>query len=167
MKTKRIWVGYVIKFVNRATWVSKSFHLKRCTHSCWNSVSSREIPHAYFIRRGSRWLVVPTRRSASTFPQESDVLLKSQVSREIDWQGRAYHLATPFAWPYSPWFFLWRYIKDAVYVPPLATTLPELAGRIRDAVAKVTLDLLNNVWAETEYRYHIRRATHGALIEHL
>jgi hypothetical protein len=33
------------------------------------------------------------------------------------------------------------YIKDAVYVPPLATTFPELAGRIRDAVATVTLDL--------------------------
>jgi hypothetical protein len=34
MKTKRIWVGYMIKFVIRATWVSKSFHLKRYTHSC-------------------------------------------------------------------------------------------------------------------------------------
>jgi hypothetical protein len=39
-------------------------------------------------------------------------------------------------------------MKDAVYMPPLATTLPELAGRIRDAVATVTLDLLNNVWTK-------------------
>jgi hypothetical protein len=39
------------------------------------------------------------------------------------------------------------YIKDAVFVPPLATTLPELAVRIRDAVATVTLD---NVWTEIE-----------------
>jgi hypothetical protein len=59
------------------------------------------------------------------------------------------------------------YIKDAVYVSPLATTLPELAGRKRDAVATVTLDLLNNVWSEVEYRCDICRATHGAFIEHL
>jgi hypothetical protein len=34
MKTKGIWLGYMIKFIIRATWVSKSFHLKRHTHSC-------------------------------------------------------------------------------------------------------------------------------------
>jgi hypothetical protein len=63
---------------------------------------------------------------------------------------------------------LWGgHIKDAVYVPLLATTLPELAGRIRDAVATAILDLLNNVWTEIEYRYDICRATHGALTEHL
>jgi hypothetical protein len=45
--------------------------------------------------------------------------------------------------------------------------LPELAGRIRDAVATVTLDLLNNVWTQIEYRYDICRATHDALIENL
>jgi hypothetical protein len=54
----------------------------------------------------------------------------------------------------------------AVYVPPLATTLPELAGRIRDAVATVSHDLLNNVWTEIEYRYNIW-ATHDALMERL
>jgi hypothetical protein len=54
-----------------------------------------------------------------------------------------------------------------MYMPPLATTLPELAGRIRDAVVTVALDLLNNVWTETEYRCDICQATHGALIEHL
>jgi hypothetical protein len=53
-----------------------------------------------------------------------------------------------------------------VYVPPMVTTLSELAGRIRDAVLTVTLDLLNNVGTEIENRY-ICRATHGALIEHL
>jgi hypothetical protein len=30
-------------------------------------------------------------------------------------------------------------------MPPLATTLPELPGRIEDAVATVTLELLNDV----------------------
>jgi hypothetical protein len=34
METKRIWLGYMIKFIIRATWVSKLFHLKRYTHSC-------------------------------------------------------------------------------------------------------------------------------------
>jgi hypothetical protein len=37
------------------------------------------------------------------------------------------------------------YIKHAVYVLPLVTTVSELVGRIRDALATVTLDLLNNV----------------------
>jgi hypothetical protein len=32
---------------------------------------------------------------------------------------------------------------------PLATTPLELVGSIRDAVARVTLDLLNKVWTET------------------
>jgi hypothetical protein len=32
MKTKHIWVGYMIKFVICATWVSKSFHQKHYTH---------------------------------------------------------------------------------------------------------------------------------------
>jgi hypothetical protein len=86
----------------------------------------------------------------------------------MDRQGQAYHLATSFAWPYSPWFFFFSgFIKDAVYESPLATNLPELAGRLRDAVATVILDLLNNVWTEIEYRYDICRATHGTLVEHL
>jgi hypothetical protein len=42
------------------------------------------------------------RRGVSTFPQEHDGRLKSHVSTEMDWQGRAYHLATSFALPYSP-----------------------------------------------------------------
>jgi hypothetical protein len=52
-------------------------------------------------------------------------------------------------------------------VAPLATTLPELAGRIRVAMATVTLDLLNNVWTEIEYKYGNCLATHGALIEYM
>jgi hypothetical protein len=34
MKTKHILVGYMIKFIIRATWVSISFHLNCCTHIC-------------------------------------------------------------------------------------------------------------------------------------
>jgi hypothetical protein len=84
------------------------------------------------------------------------------------WIGRG----GPITWPpHSPDrtpldFLFCGYIKDAAYLPPLVTTLLELAGRIRDAVAVVTLDLFNNMWTEIEHTY-ICRATHGALIEHL
>jgi hypothetical protein len=53
-----------------------------------------------------------------------------------------------------------------VYVPPLAATLPELAGRVRDAVATVNLDLHNNVCTETGYRHDICRATHCVVTEY-
>lgn len=36
--------------------------------------------------------------------------------------------------------FFKQFIKDASYAPLLATTLSELAARIRDAMATVTLD---------------------------
>jgi hypothetical protein len=72
----------------------------------------------------------------------------------MDWKGGP--LLGHFAWPYSALkLFFWGYIKAAVYVSQLATTLPELAGTIRDAVAAGALDLLNNVWTETEHRYDI------------
>jgi hypothetical protein len=37
---------------------------------------------------------------------------------------------------------------------PLATTLPELVGKMRVAVAAVTLDFLNDVGIENKYRYY-------------
>jgi hypothetical protein len=80
------------------------------------------------------------------------------------WVGRGRPPRSP---DLTPLHFLWGYVKDAVYVPPLATTLPELAGRIIDSVVTVTLDLLKNVWTEIEYRCDICRTTHGALIKHL
>jgi hypothetical protein len=56
------------------------------------------------------------------------------------WIGRGGPITCPPCLPdLIPFdFSFWGYIKDAVYVPPLATTLLELAGRIRDAVATVT-----------------------------
>jgi len=38
----------------------------------------------------------------------------------------------------SPRFFLWGYIKDAVYVPPSDIILPEIAERIGAAATSVT-----------------------------
>jgi hypothetical protein len=47
----------------------------------------------------------------------------------------------PTTWPpHSPDiipldFIFWAYIKDAMYMPPMATTLPELAEKITAAAA--------------------------------
>ena len=64
-------------------------------------------------------------------------------------------------------FFLWGYIKDKVYVPPLPTNLEELKIRIKDAVNAVTPDLISNVWEEFDYRIDVCRAAGGGHIEHL
>jgi hypothetical protein len=43
-------------------------------------------------------------------------------------------------------FFLWGYVKDAVFVPPLPTDIDDLKQRITEAVAAVTCDMLRRVW---------------------
>jgi len=65
----------------------------------------------------------------------------------------------PITWPLcSPDltpadFLFWGHIKNAVYIPSVPTTLPELAGRIYAAVAAVTPSMLTNVWTAPEYTY--------------
>ena len=39
-------------------------------------------------------------------------------------------------------FFLWGYVKDKVYVPPLPASIPELKVRIRTAIEIITADML-------------------------
>ena len=62
-------------------------------------------------------------------------------------------------------FFLWGFIKDNVYVPPLPKTLPELRKRINTAIENVTQDMLERVWREWEYRLDICHDTHGVHIK--
>ena len=64
-------------------------------------------------------------------------------------------------------FFLWGYIKDRVFVPPLPVSLNELKQSIRTAVASVDEDMLRSVWTELDYRIDICRVTKGSHIEHL
>jgi len=64
-------------------------------------------------------------------------------------------------------FFLWGYVNDHVYVPPLPATIPELKVRIRTATETITADMLQTVWSELEYRVFVCRITKGAHIEHL
>ena len=42
-------------------------------------------------------------------------------------------------------FFLWGYVKDQVYVPPLPASIPELKVRIRTATETITADMLQTV----------------------
>ena len=39
-------------------------------------------------------------------------------------------------------FFLWGYVKDQVYVPPLPASIAELKARIRTAIETITADML-------------------------
>ena len=49
-------------------------------------------------------------------------------------------------------FFLWGYVKDQVYVPPLPASIPELKVPIRIAIETITTDMLQTVWNELDYR---------------
>ena len=64
------------------------------------------------------------------------------------------------------YFFLWGYVKERVYVPPLPADLCELTNRITAAVKSVTEDTLRRVRDEFSYRVDVRAAG-GGHIEHL
>jgi len=61
--------------------------------------------------------------------------------------------------------FLWGYVKDRVYVPPLPATVDELQERIPAAVNSVTPDMLQRVWSELDYRIDVCLVTRGGHIE--
>jgi len=77
------------------------------------------------------------------------------------------------AWPHgSPDttqcdIFLWGYVKNQVYIPPLHAGIPELKVRIRTAIETVTADMLQTVWNEIDYRVDVCRIPNGAHMEHL
>jgi len=62
-------------------------------------------------------------------------------------------------------FFLWGYVKDRVYVPPLPATVDELQERITAAVNSVTQDMQQRVWSELDYRIDICQVTRWGNIE--
>ena len=64
-------------------------------------------------------------------------------------------------------FFLWGYVKDQVYVPPLPASIPGLKVRIRIAIKTNTADMLQTLWNEIDYHVDVCRITKGAHIEHL
>ena len=64
-------------------------------------------------------------------------------------------------------FFLWGFVKDAVYVPIVPTNLNDLRNRITVAVNSVMHDIRHQVWVEFNYRLDVIRADGGGNIEHL
>ena len=73
------------------------------------------------------------------------------------WVGRAAATDNTCTWPpRSPDLtvcdlFLWGFVKDNVYVPPLTKTLPEMQERINTAIRNITQDMVERVWREWEY----------------
>jgi hypothetical protein len=72
------------------------------------------------------------------------------------WTGRAvitdlsFHTWPPRSPDLTPCgFFLWGYVKDVVYVPPLPNDLQELRQRIITDVATINRDMLERVWTDS------------------
>ena len=92
----------------------------------------------------------------------------------VRWVGRAADTDDTFCtWPpRSPDltvcdFFLWGFVKNNVYIPPLPKTLPELRERINTAIGNAAQDMLERVWREWEYRLAICRVTRRAHIGYI
>ena len=56
-------------------------------------------------------------------------------------------------------FFLWGYVKDRVFVPPLPRDLADLKVWIIAAVKNIDAPMLTRVWQELEYRMDVCRVT--------
>ena len=64
-------------------------------------------------------------------------------------------------------FFLWEFVKDTVFVPPVPTNLRELHDHITAAVALIDCDMLARVWNELDYRLDVCHISGDGHIEHL
>ena len=90
---------------------------------------------------------------------------------DLRFPGRWIGRGGPTSWPprspdLTPLdFFLWGFLKDQVYVPPLPANLAELRNRITAAVELVTLDMLQRVWQEIDFRWDVCRMTNGSHID--
>jgi hypothetical protein len=52
-------------------------------------------------------------------------------------------------------FFLWGYVKEQVFVPPLPLDTHELKLRITTAIKTIDRYMLERVWDELDYRWDI------------
>jgi hypothetical protein len=62
-------------------------------------------------------------------------------------------------------YFLWGYVKDVIYVPPLPNDLQEFRQYIVAAVTTINSDMLERIWTEMDYRIDVCRVTQGSHIE--
>jgi hypothetical protein len=63
--------------------------------------------------------------------------------------------------------FLWGYVKDWVFVPPLPRDVADLKVWIIATVKNNDAAMLTRVWQEIEYRFNVCRVARGAHIEHI
>ena len=63
--------------------------------------------------------------------------------------------------------FVWGYVRDKIFVPPLPASLEVLRARIREAVATIDADMIRRILEEISYSWHICRVTRGNHNEHL
>ncbi|GFV47429.1 uncharacterized protein TNCV_4830851 [Trichonephila clavipes] len=63
-------------------------------------------------------------------------------------------------------FYLWGFIKDRMYVPPLPY-LSDLRRTIETAVTRITSDSFSKIWDELAYRLDVCCVTNGAHYEYL
>jgi hypothetical protein len=61
-------------------------------------------------------------------------------------------------------FFIWEYVKDVFYAPPLPNDLQELGQRIIATVPTINRDMLKRVLTEMDYRIDVCRVTRGSHI---
>jgi hypothetical protein len=64
--------------------------------------------------------------------------------------GGVHFLASAIFRSDPPSTFLWGFLKDEVYVPPVPVSLHNLKARIRTPTAKIEQPLLQNVWHEVD-----------------
>jgi len=64
-------------------------------------------------------------------------------------------------------FFLWGYVTNQGYVPPLPASIPEFKVRIKTAIETISADMLQTVWNELFFHVDVCRITKGSYTEHL
>jgi len=115
----------------------------------------------------------PTPSAAATV-QVSHVWVLLNCVLQQRWIGRAAK-ADNHLLPWPPCspdltpcnFFLWGFVKDSVYIPPLPRPLNKLRDQIMHALQTITADKLHRVWDEFDYRGDVCRVIPGAHIEGL
>jgi hypothetical protein len=143
--------------------VNKKFmsHITRTQHTS-SAAATVQVSHA-----------LPAARFSCLLHRNVPVLLNRVFPQR--WIGRAAANGDKNLLPWPPRspdltscdFFLWGFVKDSVYIPPLPKTIHKIRDRITHALLAITEDMLHRVWDEFDYRVDVCRVTQGAHIEGL
>ena len=93
---------------------------------------------------------------------------KTEALQIFTLQFRILGTGSPVTWaPHShdltpPDFFIWVYVRHAVYVPTMPTTVLELPWRKQAATSTVTSTTLKNMWTDLEYTHITCQDTQNA-----